>query len=499
MARIASGAAPSAAQRSILSRIVDRVWWFFTSVRVALWLIGITVVWVLVATLAQSTFPSKVAEWVPGLSSLMEKWTNWEVWNSLPFLGTLGLLAISLILGGMVCRWSGIAQRVWHPNVRTSEGFFKAIKNSETFPVTRAEDGVNAFTGILGSKRYRVVSWTNEKTGATHLYADKNRFSPLATFPFHTGLVLVMLGGVMMASFGWREFGFLVPDGGVRPVGHETGLSVRNKGFVDEYYDDGRAKDYYTDVDILKGGTVVESGRLRVNDPVSYGGISLHQATFGQAAKITISDATGNLLWEDSVPVAVPANRALAAQFTDASGEQRSVGSQRLEDLGIILRVVGSGGPQDENIGVGQMAIAVFDNRATKAGAGPIGTATLDPGAAATIGGLRFTFQREVRFTGLQITYAPWLWLVILASSLIFFSLLVTFYLPHRRIRALVVPQPDGTGVMRLGAQVKLDIFGAQEFEKIAKAVQAGLTTDDATPRIRSDASAQTPAPMMGD
>jgi hypothetical protein len=59
------------------------------------------------------------------------------------------------------------------------------------------------------------------------------------------------------------------------------------------------------------------------------------------------------------------------------------------------------------------------------------------------------------------------------AAALIFFSTVVTFYVPHRRVRALVVPRADGGATMHLGAQVKLDLFGAREFEKLAAEIQA--------------------------
>ena len=130
----------STPERSPLARAADRVWGFFISVRVALWMIGLTIAWILIATLAQSTFPTWVAEQVPALTGLMNKWSNWEVWLSPPFLITLGLLAVSIVLGGMVNRWSGIAQRVWHPNVRTSPGFFKAVKNHDEITASSLTD-----------------------------------------------------------------------------------------------------------------------------------------------------------------------------------------------------------------------------------------------------------------------------------------------------------------------------------------------------------------------
>lgn len=489
---------PTMTARRTLTAFLDAVWWFFTSVRVALWLIGTTIAWVLVATLAQSTFPESVARAIPITNGLMQRWATWAVWESPLFLLTLGLLVVSIILGGMVNRWPGIAQRIWRPGLRTSTGFFSAVKTSQTLVMPTPDDGVDAFTATLNAHRYRTLAWRDEKSGATHLYADKNRYSLLATFPFHTGLVLLMFGAMIAATLGWREIGFLVPDGSVRPVGHGTGLTIRSNDFVDAYYNDGRAKDYYSDIAISRDGQIVKTGRLRVNDPISYGGVSLHQATYGQAAKFTITDAaTGAVRWDDSIPIYISDDRTFARQFTDALGEFEPTGVQRLDDLGITVRLVSSAGSQDEKIGVGQMAIAIFDNRAVKAAAGPIGTGKLDPGGAMTVGGLTFTFQREVRFTGLQITHNPGLPVIIAAATMIFLSIMVTFYLPHRRVRALVVPQPDGDARMLVGAQVKLDIFGAKEFERlvaeiaerIAMAARSG--TDPTAPEhIQPEAAA---------
>jgi len=467
---------PERFERSLLTHVVDRVWVFFTSVRIALWMIGVTSLWVLVATLAQSTFPTWVAQQVPALTDLMRAWTEWEVWLSPFFLVTLGVLAVSTVLGGIVNRWPGIAQRVWHPNVRTSTGFFRAVKQQAEYTAPTPEAAVAAFDSVLGSKRYRRLSFV-DKDGATHLYADKNRFTPLATIPFHVGIVSIMLGAVVMASLGWREIGFLIPDGGSKAVGHGTGLSVTNLGFVDDYYDDGRARDYYSDLEVRDvSGRVMTQGRLRVNDPLSVGAVSFHQATYGNAARFVVRDPSGNAVFEGGIPLLDPSARA------QALGVTRTIGVQPLDALGLTLRIGGSSGPFDEQLRTGQVAVALFDNRAARQNAGPLGTATLDPGGSTTISGLTIQFQREVRFTGLQITYAPGLPIIYLASTTIFLALCITFYLPHRRIRALVTRQTDGTARLLLGAQVKLDLFGAQEFDKLSTSVKEALGIESRVP-----------------
>ena len=240
--------------------ITERLWGFFTSVRVALWLIG-TDNWL-------DTGRNPRAINLAGLfgaprsplNDLMQRWATWAVWESPLFLLTLILLAVSIVCGGMLNRWPGIRQRIWRPGIRTSPGFFRAVKQRETICVSDVETGVAAFRDTLRTRHYRVIS-QQDAQGAVHCYADKNRYSLLATYPFHLGLVVLMVGAMIAATLGWREIGFLVPDGATRAIGHGTGLSVRNHAFVDSYYDDGRAKDYYTDLDILKDGQVVKSGR----------------------------------------------------------------------------------------------------------------------------------------------------------------------------------------------------------------------------------------------
>ena len=85
------------------------------------------------------------------------------------------------------------------------------------------------------------------------------------------------------------------------------------------------------------------------------------------------------MIWNDSVPIFVSANQAFARQFVDAVGEFEPTGVQPFDDLGVTLRLVGSAGQHDQKIGVGQVAIAVFDNRAVKAGAGRSAPANSTP------------------------------------------------------------------------------------------------------------------------
>ncbi|MDQ6766026.1 MAG: cytochrome c biogenesis protein ResB [Verrucomicrobiota bacterium] len=473
------------------------LWRFFTSIRVALWLIGLTAGWVLLATLAQSTVPAKIANAAPRLAGVMLWWNSWAVWHSPFFLTTLALLAVSTILGGMVDRWPGIAQRIWRPNVHTSAGFFlTATKADQIVAPCPAPAAAAAVTATFAQKRYRILLDENGPDGDVHFYADKHRFSPLATFPFHSGLVLLLIGAMILSAFGWREVGFLVPDGSTRAVGHGTGLTIKNDQFVDNYYESGIPRDYYSDLEIYQNGKAVASGRVRVNAPINLDGVSIHQAAYGQAAKIRIEDATtGQVLFEDGVPLFVAENKAISRGFVDEAGDYRPIGQQPLNDLGISLLLVGTGGPGDQTIGVSQVAFAFYDNKSNLR----LTEGLLNIGDSQTVGNIKLSYLRELRFTGLQITHAPGLWLIYLSAGIIFASMLVSFYRPHRRMRALIVARPGGGALVRLGAQVRLDPVGAREFAEIARIVKERLAfAPDSHEPAAQPARLGSPTPFPG-
>ena len=74
--------------------------------------------------------------------------------------------------------------------------------------------------------------------------------------------------------------------------------------FTDEYYLEGPPKDYSSELIIYDNGVEVKRGTVRVNSPMSYKGISFHQAFFGQTAVMDVKDETGASIFSAGVPLA---------------------------------------------------------------------------------------------------------------------------------------------------------------------------------------------------
>jgi cytochrome c biogenesis protein ResB len=84
-------------------------------------------------------------------------------------------------------------------------------------------------------------------------------------------------------------------------------------------------------------------------------------------------------------------------------------------------------------------------------------------GQPAKIGDLTVIFERESRFTVLQVGYNPGIPIFIVAAFALLGGLLITFYFPHRRIRGIVSPGIDGA-TMTLAPLAKRDWSGKREF-----------------------------------
>ena len=185
------------------------------------------------------------------------------------------------------------------------------------------------YTEALQKKRYRVLS--EQHAGATHVYADKNRWAKMATFPFHLALILILIGGIVGARYGFRENEFIIPEGSVRDVGHGTGLSVKLDQFSDSWREDGTAASYRSDLVLYKNGEEVKSQSITVNNPMTYGTTTFYQTSYGQAAQIRVTDADGNILFDDSVDLGI---------YRSSANPDAPAGIINLPQVGVQLNVI---------------------------------------------------------------------------------------------------------------------------------------------------------------
>ena len=485
--------AHSVPSRPPLEVAVDRVWRFLCSVRAAIWEIAFLAVLVLVGTLRGSSVPRWIADHVPFTEDLVVRWYAWDVFVSLPFMGILTLLAVAIA----ICtanRAPGIWTSISRPTVATTQGFLRNAESSARLTSERPRQELAAdLTRVMRAERYRVL--IEERNGETHLYADRFRWGKLGTFPFHLALILVLVGGVVGARWGFRETDFIVPEGVTRELGHETGVSIRVDDFSEVYDELGVAKEYRSDLTILREEDVVSTGSITVNNPLTFGDTTIYQSGFGQAVRLHVADQGGALILDESLPL---------GPYTAKTNPDAPAAVLDIPPAGVQLTVIApdanpANQPELDQLRLrsGQMYLQVRPVNGSSPLAG-VEESVIRQGETVALGDLAVTFVREKRFTVLQVARNPGIPIFIAASLLLVGGLAVSFYFPHRRIRGIVAAAPDGT-VATLAPMARRDwsaqkVFG-QVIDQIGQALPVAVERTDREAAERAEpgrTSAQT-------
>jgi cytochrome c biogenesis protein len=151
--------------------------------------------------------------------------------------------------------------------------------------------------------------------------------------------------------------------------------------------------------------------------------------------------------------------------------ERHRVGRFRLPEQGLSVFVVSpESGEVDPRIAPGQTQLEVYRS-ATDA---PVGLRVLSQGKPARIGGVDFTFLRERQYAGLIVARDPGSNLIWIGSILLVLGICMTFFFPHRRVRAVVRPQEGGCDVGVAAIRRRDPAFAAQ-FEQLVAEIRRAL------------------------
>ncbi|MBI4201286.1 MAG: cytochrome c biogenesis protein ResB [Chloroflexi bacterium] len=403
--------------------------------------------------------PAAYAQWLAGIQPKYGFATN--LFSSLGLLSIFGswwfrllmaLLAANILVctvhrGGKLLRASLARRRVVMP-----ERFFERARLRESVAIQGISFS-NAETVLRASLRrsgYRVV--LRREGEAVHVFSQKNRFSPVATILHHMGLVALLAGFVVGGMWGYEDPGFVVAEGASRAIG-DTGLVLQLDSFVDEYYPEGPPKDYRSDVVLYDSGQEVRRATVRVNSPMVYNGVRVHQSFYGPAAVVQVQDGRNEVLFKEAVPL-------------QWRSQERPVGSFVIPSEGLEVFVIGPASSFiDSVIPPGQMRLEIYRNGANS----PLAMENLLQGEPRLVEGLSYTFIRERQFSGFMVVRNPGKPLLWSAAIGIVLGLMWVLYFPYRQLWAMAQQQGDGTWIVRLGAAPGKWGEFSKEFRRIAE------------------------------
>jgi cytochrome c biogenesis protein len=285
--------------------IIDKIWNFFSSVKVGVWLIIIT----LIASSLGTILPQEMYINLPA-DVYYEQEYGWfgklyyqlgfnDLYGSWWYLILIAMIGISLVICSLD-RVVPLYKALKAQRVTRHDGF---LKRQRVFGVNEvANEG--DFTTIkkhLQERRYHI----REENG--DILAEKGRFSRWGPYVNHVGLIIFLFGGVLRFIPGmYVNEDLWVREGETAVVPETDGqFYLQNNKFILEHYDKNKDKTFEKAID--KAGQVVKNYqsnvvlykhvgqnlpgekptlkkikdyKVRVNLPLQYEGYSVFQASF---------------------------------------------------------------------------------------------------------------------------------------------------------------------------------------------------------------------------
>ncbi len=447
------------AGKGIPSRIADAIWGLLTSVDFAVLQITalalLAVVGMVLKQLPGFAFKSPT-DYTNEMAKLHEQYDaviGVDVVNALErlqlfqvFTSTWFSVGIVVLILSIVACTIDRTPRLWRQSadvrVAQPDAYF-----DPRLPDRALMAGVDADTvaRVLRRHRFKVRRETApaadaDADGITWVYGDRNQWTKMATLITHTGLILFLVAAAVTSRFGFEQ-GLVVAEGQsltVQPIGTPGLLLVRNLGFEAPGFETGRPTDFTTRLAVYQGGQKVAEKTIRVNDPLEVDGYTFHQNGFGPAPQLVIRGADGEALWDAPVPMT---DVAAGSPFVQMTVPGRNV------ILQMVLRKADDG--------AGVLLVLPFRVDGANPDGSPIATGlqpvALESGETARPGGTDFSIELRGfgQYTLLIAKKDPGAPIVWFAFLLLITGLLITFWMPRRRVWARITTGGKAALVVR--------------------------------------------------
>lgn len=313
---------------------IDRIWNFFSSVKVGVSLIFLTLVLAAIGTFLPQIMFVAVPTGMETMDVYEEKYGFFgkvyyalgfsNIYASWWFQAIVGMLAVSIIIASLD-RGIPLYKALKYQRVRRHPSFMKRQRLiSETVQdEKKAKETFDVVEKKLKEMRYNV----RREQGA--LLAEKGRFSRFGPYINHVGLIIFIAGVMLRLMPGfYLDENLWVREGETTAIPGVEGYYIKNNQFILETYDETdlkgqkserveqaintRAKNYETNVTLYKEDGTPLAGdtanlqkigqyRIQVNKPLKYDGFALYQMDFRQDELKTMTFSLVNKESEQSL------------------------------------------------------------------------------------------------------------------------------------------------------------------------------------------------------
>lgn len=287
------------------------------------------------------------------------------------------------------------------------------------------------------------------------LGARRGYLSYLGPYIIHVSILIILIGGIISSKFGFSGF-MPIPEGEVSnrvflrsksPKTVKLPFALKCDKFILQTYESGMPKAYISKITVIDGEHKIPK-TIEVNGPLDYKGIRFYQASYGVAPQ---PDVVFKIISREDKKISIV--RAAFNQPVSLPDNQSTFKVVRIEpDL----------------MGVGP-AFQIRLKRSKKAQ--DFWVLERMPGfdALHRQGKYIFVVEDYTRYTGLQVTKNPGIWVVWIGCIILIFGLVISFFVLPQRLWIRAEPRDKGCSVIIGGMAHKRRPAFAHFFETFIK------------------------------
>ncbi|WP_064090985.1 cytochrome c biogenesis protein ResB [Rossellomorea aquimaris] len=241
--------------------IIDKIWNFFSSVKVGVWLIVLT----LIASAVGTILPQE--QYIPSAQPASEYYKDvygffgelyyvlgfHDLYSSWWYLLLIASIGVSLVICSLD-RVIPLYRALKNQRVSRHEGFLMRQRIFGKTDITDIDQPLSEIKKKLSAKKYKI----REENG--NILAEKNRFSRWGPYVNHIGLIIFLIGGMLRFVPGmYLDETVWIREGETRAVpGTDQEYYLENKDFTLETYDKDTDKEVFGQA-IDKAGTIAKN------------------------------------------------------------------------------------------------------------------------------------------------------------------------------------------------------------------------------------------------
>jgi cytochrome c biogenesis protein len=449
---------------------MDKVWAFFTSLKLAITVLIILATASIIGTVIEQNQPlQKYQEiYTDATVRAFETLGFFDMYHSWWFLLLLVLFTVNLSCCTLD-RLPRVVRVVRNPKTTLDENLEKTLGLVDRWKKKgKIEEWRDRYASAMGKAVGKPL--VTENGGAYHLYAERGVVSRFGVYVTHVSIVIIFIGAIVGNLFGFKGYVNILEGqavqtvparGGAKPV--DLGFLVRCNKFSLTFYTDPfgnptqQPKEYASDLSVIENGREVLRKKIVVNDPLQYKGIWFYQSSYGQTgaanARVDVRKASG----ETAASLAL-----LAGQKAEVPGYGSVIGldyQQNYQGQGPALLV------SVEKPGKPATQVWLPAHR---------------PEADRQRGdGFYFAFLglSETLYTGLQVAKDPGVNIVWVGCTLMVAGIMIAFFMSHQRVWIRLTAAQEGrVEVVVAGSASRNRLAFERKFEKIQAEMKAVTT-----------------------